>query len=230
APRHDRDQQDEDAPLPPSPPQLKPYERAILVMLARITRILERQSERSEKSTRRTWLSSSASRDPRSLEHCDVLSMQMDSDLVIYRTTLVRTFQVVTICRVDKSEVLIVLISPHDYVIETLHDRRLTLTRLPTHLGSLGGGIGTRSVLGIWVYLVTLAMSLFDLQDIRQSGPRPDPRLLRQTALEVLTRSARSDSPRKVGGKQISGDNGAAAAAAQGGGGGGRERGIHSDY
>ncbi|KZV26099.1 hypothetical protein F511_06025 [Dorcoceras hygrometricum] len=27
-------------------------------------------------------------------EHCDVLSMQMDSDLVIYRTTLVRTFQV----------------------------------------------------------------------------------------------------------------------------------------
>ncbi|KZV15730.1 G protein-regulated inducer of neurite outgrowth 1-like [Dorcoceras hygrometricum] len=37
-------------------------------------------------------------------KHCDVLSMQMDSDLVIYRTTLVRTFQVVTICRVDKSE------------------------------------------------------------------------------------------------------------------------------
>ncbi|KZV55008.1 short-chain dehydrogenase/reductase superfamily protein [Dorcoceras hygrometricum] len=30
--------------------------------------------------------------------------MQMDSDLVIYRTTLVRTFQVVAICRVDKSE------------------------------------------------------------------------------------------------------------------------------
>ncbi|KZV37614.1 hypothetical protein F511_40025 [Dorcoceras hygrometricum] len=37
-------------------------------------------------------------------EHCDVQSMRMDSDLVIYRTTLVRTFQVVTICRVDKSE------------------------------------------------------------------------------------------------------------------------------
>ncbi|KZV30922.1 hypothetical protein F511_11752 [Dorcoceras hygrometricum] len=52
-------------------------------------------------------------------EHCDVLSMQMDSDLVIYRTTLVRTFQV-----------------------------------------------STRSVLGKWVYLVTLVMSLFDLQDI----------------------------------------------------------------
>ncbi|KZV36637.1 hypothetical protein F511_28586 [Dorcoceras hygrometricum] len=42
-------------------------------------------------------------------EHCDVLSMQMDSDLVIYRTTLVRTFQVVTICRVDKSEALSVI-------------------------------------------------------------------------------------------------------------------------
>ncbi|KZV55512.1 hypothetical protein F511_33760 [Dorcoceras hygrometricum] len=37
-------------------------------------------------------------------EHCDVLSMQIDSDLVIYRTTIVWIFQVVTICRVDKSE------------------------------------------------------------------------------------------------------------------------------
>ncbi|KZV38031.1 hypothetical protein F511_44957 [Dorcoceras hygrometricum] len=27
-------------------------------------------------------------------EHCDVLSMQIDSDLVIYQTTLLRTFQV----------------------------------------------------------------------------------------------------------------------------------------
>ncbi|KZV42409.1 hypothetical protein F511_33950 [Dorcoceras hygrometricum] len=53
-------------------------------------------------------------------EHCDVLSMQIDSDLVIYRTTLLRTFQV-----------------------------------------------STRSVLGKCVYLVTLAMSLFDLQDVR---------------------------------------------------------------
>ncbi|KZV55438.1 hypothetical protein F511_36078 [Dorcoceras hygrometricum] len=68
-------------------------------------------------------------------EQCDVLSMQMDSDLVIYRTTLVRTFQVVTICRVDKSEVLVVLISPH-------YSKRK------------------------WVFLVTLAMSLFDLQDL----------------------------------------------------------------
>ncbi|KZV43606.1 hypothetical protein F511_16498 [Dorcoceras hygrometricum] len=65
----------------------------------------------------------------------DVLSMQMDSDLVIYQTTLVRTFQVVTICRVDKSEVLVVLIIPH-------YSKRK------------------------WVYLVTLAMSLFNLQDV----------------------------------------------------------------
>ncbi|KZV29350.1 F-box/kelch-repeat protein-like [Dorcoceras hygrometricum] len=35
-------------------------------------------------------------------EHCDVLSMQMDSDLVIYRTTLVRTFQVSTGCVLGK--------------------------------------------------------------------------------------------------------------------------------
>ncbi|KZV54251.1 hypothetical protein F511_19276 [Dorcoceras hygrometricum] len=62
-------------------------------------------------------------------EHCDVLSMQMDSDLVIYRTTLVRTLQVVTICRVDKSQ-------------------------------------STGCVLGKWVCLVTLVMSLFDLQDV----------------------------------------------------------------
>ncbi|KZV38150.1 hypothetical protein F511_40355 [Dorcoceras hygrometricum] len=115
----------------------------------------------------------------------------------------------------------------------------------------------TRSVLGKCVYLITLAMSLFDLQDvciaigsiatldlpmivdligiyglkgpyctltttdwflqalsvillgirirppIRKSGPRPDPRLLCQTALEVLTRSARSDSPRKTRPEQI---------------------------
>ncbi|KZV22358.1 Spatacsin [Dorcoceras hygrometricum] len=34
---------------------------------------------------------------------------------------------------------------------------------------------------------------------LRQSGPRPDTRLLRQPALEGLTRSARTDSPRQVG-------------------------------
>ncbi|KZV48626.1 protein SABRE-like [Dorcoceras hygrometricum] len=65
-----------------------------------------------------------------------------------------KTFQVVTICRVDKSEVLVVLISPHysfRNAIETLHDRRLTLTRLPTHLGSLGAAVDRliRSTTGI---------------------------------------------------------------------------------
>ncbi|KZV35984.1 pleiotropic drug resistance protein 5-like [Dorcoceras hygrometricum] len=34
---------------------------------------------------------------------------------------------------------------------------------------------------------------------LRQSGPRPEARLLRQPALEGLTRSARTDSPRQVG-------------------------------
>ncbi|KZV40059.1 hypothetical protein F511_31131 [Dorcoceras hygrometricum] len=34
---------------------------------------------------------------------------------------------------------------------------------------------------------------------LRQSGPRPDARLLRQPALEGLTRSVRTDSPRQVG-------------------------------
>ncbi|KZV57990.1 folylpolyglutamate synthase-like [Dorcoceras hygrometricum] len=42
---------------------------------------------------------------------------------------------------------------------------------------------------------------------LRQSGPRPDPRLLRQAALEALTRSARTDSPRRTGRKQFSGDD-----------------------
>ncbi|KZV18417.1 hypothetical protein F511_19193 [Dorcoceras hygrometricum] len=42
--------------------------------------------------------------------------------------------------------------------------------------------------------------------DYRQSGPRPDPRLLRQAALEVLTISARTDSPRRTGRKKFSGD------------------------
>ncbi|KZV51292.1 hypothetical protein F511_05633 [Dorcoceras hygrometricum] len=46
-----------------------------------------------------------------------------------------------------------------------------------------------------------------DCGSLRQSGPRPDPRLLRQAALEALTRSARTDSPRRTGRKQISGDD-----------------------
>ncbi|KZV52223.1 hypothetical protein F511_07178 [Dorcoceras hygrometricum] len=47
-----------------------------------------------------------------------------------------------------------------------------------------------------------------NIHRIRQSGPRPDSRLLRQTALEVLTRSARSDSPRKTRPERNSGEVG----------------------
>ncbi|KZV56615.1 hypothetical protein F511_13846 [Dorcoceras hygrometricum] len=42
----------------------------------------------------------------------------------------------------------------------------------------------------------------------RQSGPRQETRLLRQPALEGLTRSARTDSPRLIGRKQFSGEDG----------------------
>ncbi|KZV32859.1 hypothetical protein F511_06123 [Dorcoceras hygrometricum] len=50
--------------------------------------------------------------------------------------------------------------------------------------------------------------------------PRPDSTLLRQPALEGLTRSTRTDSPRRIGRKQFSGEEEAAAAARGGGGGG----------
>ncbi|KZV14664.1 L-ascorbate oxidase [Dorcoceras hygrometricum] len=63
--------------------------------------------------------------------------------------------------------------------------------------------------------LCTSAVVSSSLRYLRQSGPRPDPRLLRQTALEVLTRSARSDSPRKTRPEQIPAKLAAAAAAAR---------------
>ncbi|KZV20916.1 hypothetical protein F511_38726 [Dorcoceras hygrometricum] len=50
-PRCDRTQQDDATPLPPPPaPQLTPYERDSVDMLAGITRLLERQSERHKNS------------------------------------------------------------------------------------------------------------------------------------------------------------------------------------
>ncbi|KZV35557.1 hypothetical protein F511_32417 [Dorcoceras hygrometricum] len=52
---------------------------------------------------------------------------------------------------------------------------------------------------------------------LRQSGPRPKGRLLRQPALESLTRSARTDSPRQVGRNKFRRSE--AAAACTGGGG-----------
>ncbi|KZV51044.1 pentatricopeptide repeat-containing protein [Dorcoceras hygrometricum] len=74
--------------------------------------------------------------------------------------------------------------------------------------------------------LVDLSSKLECCRDrLRQSGPRPDSRLLRQTALEVLTRSARSDSPRKTRPEQNSGEVGRRRRKGGGGGGGLEKRG-----
>ncbi|KZV58580.1 hypothetical protein F511_26004 [Dorcoceras hygrometricum] len=54
----------------------------------------------------------------------------------------------------------------------------------------------------------------------RQSGPRPEPRLLCQPALEALTNSALMDSPRRIGRNEFR-QLEAVAAATLGGGGGG---------
>ncbi|KZV22842.1 hypothetical protein F511_40152 [Dorcoceras hygrometricum] len=63
--------------------------------------------------------------------------------------------------------------------------------------------------------VVTITPALHgDCGRYRQSGLRPDMRLLRHPALEGVTRSARTDSPHRIGRKQISGEEG-------GGGGGG---------
>ncbi|KZV18827.1 hypothetical protein F511_18752 [Dorcoceras hygrometricum] len=55
--------------------------------------------------------------------------------------------------------------------------------------------------LGAWLRPVSRGNRHFTVGGgrLRQSGPRPEGRLLRQPALEGLTRSARTDSPRKVG-------------------------------
>ncbi|KZV30935.1 HNH endonuclease domain-containing protein [Dorcoceras hygrometricum] len=66
----------------------------------------------------------------------------------------------------------------------------------------------------ITVLDLELEVIFVDPSQIRQSGPRPDPRLLRQTALEVLTRSARTDAPRKTRPEQIPAKLAAAAAVA----------------
>ncbi|KZV55644.1 hypothetical protein F511_29125 [Dorcoceras hygrometricum] len=46
----------------------------------------------------------------------------------------------------------------------------------------------------------------------RQSGPRPDTRLLRHPALEGVTRSARTDYPRRIGRNKFPAKRAAAAA------------------
>ncbi|KZV51395.1 hypothetical protein F511_17266 [Dorcoceras hygrometricum] len=58
-----------------------------------------------------------------------------------------------------------------------------------------------------------------DCGSLRQSGPRPEPRLLCQAALEALTRSARTNTPRKTRPEQfpvkiVGGGGGARAAVA----------------
>ncbi|KZV19990.1 hypothetical protein F511_25662 [Dorcoceras hygrometricum] len=54
--------------------------------------------------------------------------------------------------------------------------------------------------LGAWLRPVSRGNRHFTVGGgrLRQSGPRPERRLLRQPALEGLTRSARTDSPRQV--------------------------------
>ncbi|KZV55757.1 hypothetical protein F511_21253 [Dorcoceras hygrometricum] len=64
-----------------------------------------------------------------------------------------------------------------------------------------------------------------DCGRLRQSGPRPETRLLRQPALEGLKRSARTDSPRQDWPEQFPAREAAASAATSGGGGDGFVRG-----
>ncbi|KZV32596.1 hypothetical protein F511_36653 [Dorcoceras hygrometricum] len=70
---------------------------------------------------------------------------------------------------------------------------------------------------GAWFRLVSRGNRHFTVGGgrLRQSGPRPEGRLLRQPTLEGLTRSAWTDSPRKVGRNKF---RRGAAAVAQGGG------------
>ncbi|KZV38342.1 hypothetical protein F511_22544 [Dorcoceras hygrometricum] len=86
--------------------------------------------------------------------------------------------------------------------------------------------------LGAWLRPVSRGNRRFTVGGgrLRQSGPRPEGRLLRQPALEGLTRSARTYSPRKVG-RSKSGEATAAActggeALEEKGGGGGRSLGA----
>ncbi|KZV36537.1 hypothetical protein F511_21886 [Dorcoceras hygrometricum] len=87
----------------------------------------------------------------------------------------------------------------------------------PPSAAAISAGISTSCFVSI--------LKIEDCGSLRQSGPRPDPKLLRQAALEALTRSARTDSPRRIGRKQISGDDRRRRRHVGGGGGGVFERG-----
>ncbi|KZV44601.1 hypothetical protein F511_40700 [Dorcoceras hygrometricum] len=91
--------------------------------------------------------------------------MQMDSDLMIYRTTLVRTFQVITIYRVDKSEVLVVLISPH----YSKRHLRLYMIDRSDMIGDQDYDDATVVVMNRMATLSTLDTTL----DIRVAAPSP---------------------------------------------------------
>ncbi|KZV44300.1 hypothetical protein F511_17623 [Dorcoceras hygrometricum] len=80
--------------------------------------------------------------------------------------------------------------------------------------------------LGAWLRQVSRGNRHFTVggDRLRQAGPRPEGRLLRQPALEGLTRSAWMDSPRKVGRNKF--QRGAAAQGSDGGGFLGEEEGV----
>ncbi|KZV16894.1 hypothetical protein F511_33673 [Dorcoceras hygrometricum] len=77
---------------------------------------------------------------------------------------------------------------------------------------------------GMWRHLIgSCVFARFYQQQptLRQSGPRPDPRLLRHAALEALTRSARTNTPRKTRSEQFPAKLVGGGGGAWGGGGGG---------
>ncbi|KZV40748.1 hypothetical protein F511_24187 [Dorcoceras hygrometricum] len=86
---------------------------------------------------------------------------------------------------------------------------------VPFSVGNRGGS-GSRA----WLRPVSRGNRHFTVGGgrLRQSGPRSEGRLLRQPALEGLTRSTRTETPRKVGRNKFR--RGKATAAARGTGGG----------
>ncbi|KZV23121.1 hypothetical protein F511_25082 [Dorcoceras hygrometricum] len=89
---------------------------------------------------------------------------------------------------------------------------RIGITREGCDVVSMGSDLlseryGLQQTSSLCVVTTQIQLLVENCGSLRQSDPRPDPRLLRQTALEALTRSARTDSPRRTGQKQISGDD-----------------------
>ncbi|KZV42552.1 hypothetical protein F511_33309 [Dorcoceras hygrometricum] len=99
-----------------------------------------------------------------------------------------------------------------------MHGRSRIIARPST--ATIARPIATLLATHAWLRPVSRGNRHFtvDCGRLRQSGPRPDTRLLRQPALEGLTRSARTDSPRQVGRNKFRRHVAAAAAAHKGGG------------